>query len=231
MEIYKIVISFIIAILLIVAGIIIYKRNPNVLLNRIILLALESYAIFFTFDAFIGLFYFNYLLANLCRNISSSFALIGHSNVFLGSYSVLKGKHGLKNPIFIIPFLSFTICAIILGQIDYNDWVDVDIATQSYIINNNFIGLFFNYIYHGILIFISLGIYLYIYFESENPKMKSRIKFLIIGLAIIIGGQIIQIILFSIIETSLYYFLIFPDAIVYSLWASGIIIIVYGFQK
>ncbi|MFX0094722.1 MAG: hypothetical protein ACFFBD_23500 [Candidatus Hodarchaeota archaeon] len=229
MNIYKIVLSFILAAFLAIAGYFVYRRDPSEMLNLLFLGAFEAYTVFFIFDAFIGIMYSDLVLANLCRDISSVSALFGHSLVFLGSYYVLKGKDALKEPKIIIPFLLLTGIAIILGQLD--DWVVVDITTQSYTLEQNILGILFNFIYHAILILSAIGIYTNIYLSSTDEDIKRRLKLLVLGLGTVVIGQLFQVILAALITPAVYYALILPDAIVYSLWAIGIIVIIRAFQR
>lgn len=229
LEFYKIILSFVLAILLAGTGYFLFHRNPSEKLNQLFLGAFEAYAVFFIFDGLIGLMYANALLVDFCRDVSSAFGLIGHTFVFLGSLYVLRGETIINDLRFLIPFLLYSLCAIILGQL--NDWVIVDVATQSYVLDRNLIGLFFNYIYHAILIFLALVSFLRVYLETENPDIKRRLKLLIVGLCVVVFGQLIQLILSSLLTEPVYYALILPDTFVYSLWAVGVLIILRGFWK
>lgn len=229
MNVYKIILSFIVTIILSVVGYFVYRRNPPELLNRLFLGGFEAYAVFFIFDALISLMYENILVASLCRHISSVSALFGASFIFVSSIYVQRGKEALKETRFLVPFSVLTGCAIFFGRLD--ERVVIDLATQSYKLSSSLLGVFFNYIYHALLILTAIILFASILIQSTDEDVKRRLKLLDLGLCTVVVGQLIQIILTGLLTTEVYFSLIIPDTIVYSLWAVGILIILGAFLK
>ncbi|OLS15461.1 MAG: hypothetical protein RBG13Loki_0903 [Promethearchaeota archaeon CR_4] len=222
MELYKIVLSFVLAVLCLVLGLAIYLRKRQELLNRIFCGAFLSYTIFFTFDALIGLFYANLDLTNLWRDISSLAATTGHCFVFGSAIFIWKGKEMLFKRWFLIPFICITGIIGIVGQ--FHDEVKVDLGQQSYTLQHDWIGLAFAYLYGAALILVCIVIYFKIYAQSQNPEIKTRLMRLTTGLLIVIAGQVLQAVLMAALSETVYYRLIVPEAIVYTCWAIGILL-------
>jgi hypothetical protein len=221
MELYKIVLSVLLAGLCLVVGLAVGLRKRQELLNRLFFGAFLSYMVFFLFDAMMGILYADSALSNASRDISSLAATTGHTFLFLSGIFIWKGSDAVKNKRFLVPFIAITATIAIIGQFD--DWIEV-VANQAYVLNHGPIGLFCNYIYGAIIIFICIIIYFKIYAGTENPEVKTRLKRIVTGLVIVVAGQLFQAVLGALIEQTLYYALIFPEALVYTAWAVGILI-------
>ncbi len=222
MELYKIVLSFVLAGLCFVVGLAVFFRKRQEILNRIFLGVFLSYTVFFLFDAMIGLFFMDAVLANLNRDISSLASITGHSFVFLSGIYIWKGKEMLKNRHFLLPFTILSAVIGILGQFD--DWVEIDMPLQAYTIKHGILGLACAYLYGAALILTSILIYFKIYAQTENPEIKTRLRRIVTGLLIVVAGQAMQAVLMATISESIYYALVFPEALVYTSWALGILI-------
>ena len=186
MEIYKIVLSFVLAGLCLVLGLAIYFRKRQELLNRIFCGAFLSYMIFFTFDALIGLSYADTAIANFCRDVSSIAATAGHSFVFSSAIFIWKGKELLLNKLFLIPFVILTSIITIVGQ--FHDGVEVNTLLQAYTLEHDLIGLVCAYLYGAALVLVCIIIYFKIYTQSQDPAIKIRLKQIVTGLLIVIAG-------------------------------------------
>ena len=178
---------FIDGFLALLTGIIVFSRDKTYALNRMVLLALTFFTIFFVAEGFIYIIAPNdpdLVVSNLLRDISMFSAGIASVILLTASLYLNRGPTYLKNRSLGIFIWLITIVGMFIGiQFDH-----ITISSDKLVVENQIIAVLTLFLIPGFFVVISLEEFYYLAKSVDSQQLKRQIRLVSFGLVFILVG-------------------------------------------